>query len=340
MQSLLMNEAELQILFNMLGDQLTVEYPLFDFDLFIAKPQGTFYEFDTRGKKKEFDQSLSSYPDYFDELPEYHDYVDCMLSSGVIEYDNLNKFIHLFEQIRKWPETKQACYCPDTNIFYHRFFSNFSKIKANEVVLIKTIEEEIKAALSHKYDQKIKDIFRNLNTTQKKLFDEIIDRRTKKARRAAYLAQREFRKIKHGALEILSGVSESKPDNDYNDAIIVKTACQAKQDRYEFLYLLTADAGVAHRCEDSQLSCFLFNVPLDSYSIRCSNHAFCELMYDLARVFGFIKLNSVVLFGEFRDKYLAKSDQIMIEIPNEKLFTEVEKHLKICRGLSALKIKE
>jgi hypothetical protein len=340
MQRLLMNESELQILFNLLGDQLTVEYPLFDFDLLIAKPQGICYEFDTRGRKKEFDQSLSSYPEYVDELPEYHDYVDCMLSSGVVRYDNLNKFNHVFGQIQKWPDTKHACFCPDTNIFYHRFFSNFNKIKANEVVLIETIEEEIKAALSHKYDPQITDIFKALNATQKRYFDEIINRRTKNARRAAYLAQREFRKIKHGALEFLSGVDESKPDNDYNDAIIVKTACQAKQDRYEFLYLLTADAGVAHRCQDSQLSCFLFDVPLDSSLVQCSNHAFCELVYDLARVFGFIKLNSVVLFGEFRDKYLAKSDQIMVEIPNEKLFTEVEKHLKICRGLSALGIKE
>ena len=313
---------------------------MFDFDLLISKSKGSFYEFDSQGKKKLFDQSLSLYPDSFEELPGYHDFVDCMLSSGVIAYENVNKFNHLFDQIRKWPETKQACFCPDTNIFYHRFFSNYSKIKSNEVVLIKTIEDEIKAALSHKYDQQILDVVKTLNTTQKKLFDEIIKRRTKNARRAAYLAQRELRKIKYGALEVLSGVRESKPDNDYNDEIIVKTACKAKQDRYDFLYLLTADAGVAHRCDNSQLSCFLFTVPLDSSSVRCSNHAFCELVYDLARVFGFIKLNSVVLFGEFRDRYLAKPDQIMVEIPNEKLFSEVEKHLKICRGLSSLGIKE
>jgi hypothetical protein len=335
-----MNTPELQILFNILGDHLTVEYPLYDFELFIAKPQGAYYEFDTRGKKKEFDLSISSYPDCNDELPGYQDYVDCMLSSGVINYDNQDKFDRLFEQIRNWPKTKRACFCPDTNIFYHRFFSNFRKINANEVVLIETTEQEIKAAHSHKYDQKTINTLRNLNISRKKLFDEIINGRTKKARRAAYLAQEEYRKIKFNPLQILSGVGESKPDNEYNDSIIVKTASQAKQDRYEFLYLLTADAGVAHRCQDSQLSYFLFDVPLDSSSVRCSNHAFCEFVYDLARVFGFIKLNSVVLFGEFCNKHLAEPDQIMVEIPNEKLFTEVEKHQKICRGLSALGIKE
>ncbi len=259
----------------------------------------------------------------------------------MIEYKNQHKFNQLFGQIQHWPETKEACFCPDTNIFYHRFFSNFQKIKTNDVVLIKTIEEEIKAALSHRYQNHYTtDIFRNIPLPQKKFCAELINRRTKKARRAAYLAYRELRKIRYGALDVIPGVEASKPDNTYNDTIIVKTACKAQKNRFEYLYLLTADAGVAHQCKESSLSHFLFDVPVDSFSVRCSSHEFCELMFDLARVFGFVKVNSVVLYGEFQDKHLAKLDQIMVEIPSENLFTEVEKHLKICRELSVLEIRE
>ncbi len=52
MQRLLMNDAELQIVFNLLDDRLTIEYPLYDFDLFVAKPVHEYFEFDTRGKKR------------------------------------------------------------------------------------------------------------------------------------------------------------------------------------------------------------------------------------------------------------------------------------------------
>jgi hypothetical protein len=340
MRPLFMNESELQILLNLLDDDLTIEYPPYDFDLFTAKPKGTQYEFDASGKKKEFEKIVYSHPECLDELPDYHDYMDCMLSSGVIGYDNAYDFHKLLTDLRGWPETKQACFCPDTNILYHRFFSNFGKIKTNEVVLIKTTEQEIKAALSHRYDQHTIDVLRKLKMSRKQLFDEIIHGRTKNARRAMYLAQPEYRRMKNNPLHILSGVEESRPDNEYNDAIIVKTACEARQKGFEYLFLLTADAGVSRRCEEVSLRHFLFKVPMESHSSRCSSYEFCEFLYNLARVFGFIKINSVILFGEFRDKDQAKPNQLKVEIANEHLFAEAKRHLTICRGLSALGIKE
>lgn len=63
-----------------------------------------------------------------------------------------------------------------------------------------------------------------------------------------------------------------------------------------------------------------------------------SLIYNLAMVFGVVRLNSVVVFGEFRGK--KSIDELKLRFLDEKLFERFEKHLRICRRLMKLGIKQ
>ncbi len=61
------------------------------------------------------------------------------------------------------------------------------------------------------------------------------------------------------------------------------------------------------------------------------------LLKSLAVVFGFIKLNSIIIFGEFKGK--TQLDTLKIRFLDEKIFKECQRDLRICRKLLALNIE-
>jgi len=62
-----------------------------------------------------------------------------------------------------------------------------------------------------------------------------------------------------------------------------------------------------------------------------------RLIYNLAMVFGVIRLNSVVVFGEFRGK--SRIDELKLRFLDEELHRNFERHLRICRRLIGLGIE-
>ena len=63
-----------------------------------------------------------------------------------------------------------------------------------------------------------------------------------------------------------------------------------------------------------------------------------ELVYSLAVVFGVIRLNSTVIFGEFKGK--SRHEELKLRFLDEKMLEEFERDLRVCRRLMALGIEK
>ncbi|KXB00417.1 hypothetical protein AKJ40_01330 [candidate division MSBL1 archaeon SCGC-AAA259M10] len=78
--------------------------------------------------------------------------------------------------------------------------------------------------------------------------------------------------------------------------------------------------------------------PVEYNLDTCSHREFLKLIFDLSVTFGFIKLNCVLIFGEFGGKGPDESDQMKLKFLDETLYDKFRKHQEICKGLTELKI--
>jgi hypothetical protein len=65
---------------------------------------------------------------------------------------------------------------------------------------------------------------------------------------------------------------------------------------------------------------------------------FNDLIFVLAVTFGFVKLNSVIVLGEFKGKTSNRPNELKLKFLDDKLYTNFKKDLKTCRRLVKLNI--
>lgn len=329
-----MTPHELQILLNLVDD-ISVMYPLYShFQLFEARPEGDGYRLSIKQGEVDF-QSQQSYFDHLaDEMPSYSDFAECLLASGVITYENMERFRDILNSYRSLK--KRVYFCPDTNVIYHRFLTASSPVKHGEVMLVETTREEIEASLNFKYTSSIISDLKRLARYQPFLLDEFLNRRMKKSRLAAYVAMKEYRELRKLAVEV-EGVEKSTEDKEANDFIIVKTLRRFEKERAALPVLLTADRQMADICEAEGVEYFYFTIPHAVMADYCDNTSLINLIYSLASVFGVIRLNSVVIFGEFRGK--KGFEELKLRFLDNQLYQDFSRHLRICRRLMRLGIR-
>ncbi|RLI82538.1 hypothetical protein DRP07_05015 [Archaeoglobales archaeon] len=320
----IITKDELQILLNLI-DELSMMYPLYShFQLLSAKPEEDSYKLKILQGEMDFPEA--------NEFPSYSDFASCLLSAGVIDYSNLRKFEEL---VKSYSNMKKRVYfCPDTNVVYHRFLTNYLDPSKN-ILLVDTVKEEIEASLNHKYSpQQIAELKKEARY-QHFLLDEFVNRRMKKSRLAC-IAMKEYRELRKYAIEI-EGVERSTSDKEANDRIIVKTLRRFERDRAALPVLLTADRQMADLCKMEEIEYFFFEVPHAVDAKKCSSKAMLNLIYNLAMVFGVIRLNSVVIFGEFKGKN--SIDNLKLRFLDDNLYQSFDRHLKICRRLMKLGVE-
>ncbi len=327
-----MNEAvvsteELQILLNLV-DEISVMYPLYKhFDVIKAKPEEGGYRMKIKQGEVDFEDQR-----FHEELPSYSDFLQCLLAAGVIHYENLKAFDERLKAYRTL--SKPLFLSPDTNILYHRFLTN-SNIDPREVLLVNTVRDEIESSLNFKYSPaQINEIKRDARY-QQFLLDELVNRRMKKSRLAC-MALTEYRELRRYAVEI-EGLEQSTNDRELNDLIIVKTLRRFEKERAALPVMLTADRQMADLCEAEGIEHFLFNFPHAVDADFCPARAMLRLIYSLAMAFGIIRLNSVVIFGEFKGK--KGIGELKLRFLDEELWKEFERHLRICRRLMSLGVR-
>jgi len=327
-----MNEAvvstdELQILLNLV-DEISVMYPLYKhFDVIKAEPEEGGYRLKIMQGDVDFEEQR-----LHEELPSYSDFLQCLLAAGVIQYENQETFDEHLKACRIL--SKPLFLSPDTNVLYHRFLTN-STIDLREVLLVDTVREEIEASLNFKYSpEQISEIKRGARY-QQFLLDELVNRRMKKSRLAC-IALAEYRELRRYAVEI-EGVERSTNDKEQNDLIIAKTLRRFEKERAALPVMLTADRQMADLCEAEGIEHFHFTLPHAVQADFCSSRSMRRMIYNLAMVFGVVRLNSVVIFGEFKGK--KGIEQLKLRFLDEELWKGFEKHLRICRRLMRLGIK-
>ncbi|WP_290597365.1 MULTISPECIES: PIN domain-containing protein [unclassified Archaeoglobus] len=230
---------------------------------------------------------------------------------------------------------KTVFFCPDTNILYHRFMTNLG-IDLRSVLLVNVVRDEIEASLNFKYSpSQIAELKKDAKY-QSFLLDEFINRRMKRSRLAC-IALTEYRELRRYAVEI-EGVESSTNDKEQNDLTIVKTLRRFERERAALPVMLTADRQMADLCEAEGIEYFHFSIPHAVKADFCDHSGMIKLIYSLAMVFGVVRLNSVVVFGEFKGK--KKIEELKLRFLDNEFWKSFEKHLRICRRLMELGIKQ
>jgi len=335
---LYVSKNELQILLNLFDNPIRVSYPFYDFTLVDGFVQKDAVKLSFHGTSDRFRRNQSRFAGTVDEMPSFDDVLDVLLYSGIITYDNIFTLDSLIEDVSKWPDNRKGVFCPDTNVFYHLFLRNYQRINDDQIVLVETVGEEINAARSHQLSDPTYRQIMNSITRQKEWFTPLQNTLTKKSRRAQYLAYAEYQYYQQNALQSYPGVYQSTANNDKNDQIIVDTAKAIQQHRYPDLFLLTADKGVKERCDEDDVSCILLKIPRNLISTKCDHNQFVNLISALSRVFGVIKLNSTIIYGDFSGKNQTNFDKHRIDFQHKPVYDECKKHLHVCRRINEIGI--
>jgi hypothetical protein len=183
----IVREAELVILLNMLDDPVEITYPTTNAQLFKCQRSSEGYSLSLTCSRNSLETASnpSSRPS---EMPLYRDILECLISSDVVRFSNLKELKESINSQRGFG--KQLHFSPDTNILYHRFFSNSGLVDTRDVILVDTIRNEIESSLNHKYTPEDITVMKSTTQYNRQLIDELVNRRTKKSRKAAYLAKK------------------------------------------------------------------------------------------------------------------------------------------------------
>lgn len=323
MLSEIIAKPELQILINLLPE-IQVGYPLYEIPLIRARASEKGYTVEAMANRGDFARAMPEHLSY--DLPDYGDFYECFISSGILKYDNIDEFrksLELYEYLRKG-----VVFAPDTNIFYHRFISSFRPLEGYQIAVAEGVQREIENAMNYKYrHSQIIELKREVKNSY--LLNELSNRRMKKSRKAAYIALKEFERLKDRII-IAESVHEEAHNND---EIIVKSLKRFDNMTPSLVVFLTADIAITDVAEIEGLEYFLFEYPtgklgkheVTAYQLR-------TLIFNLAAVFGVIEVNGVLVYGEFGGK--RGLNELKLIFPREsRIYNEFEFHLKLSRKL-------
>jgi len=310
---------------------LRAVYPLDNTPLFEARPTGRGYVVDSLadpGGMEGLEEGTWAL-----ERPTYDDLLSCFLGAGILDYSNIGEFekrSRVMGNLRS-----RVVYSPDTNLLYHRFFSNHDCVDPGDVVVADSVRNEIEAALNYKYDRRrLGEMLRGARY-EKQLARELINRRMKASRKAAYLALREYRRLR----DVCRGVpasGETGPDRERNDLIHVRSLREYGEENPVYPVVLTCDSIMTDLCEGEGLEYFLLRPPTRIPSREVSPGRLVDLIRLASCVMGFIRLGGATIQGEFRGK--AGLDELKVTLPGAR-GDAFGRDLRICRGLMKLGIQ-
>ncbi|USS41110.1 PIN domain-containing protein [Thermococcus aggregans] len=329
----IIEKPELQILINLIQmrDKIRVSAPLYNMPLLEAYPYKDGYRVRALAKEEDFHKVLHGKERYLYDLPTYRDYYECFLSSGIINYANIDEFQKKLEAYKSL--TRRIIFAPDTNLLYHAFLSKLRGVTGIQIAIVDLVKKEIENSMNFKYKhthlRELRNILHNSH-----LLQEFSNRRMKKSRKAAYIALREYEKLKDKIIEVES----IKEKANTNDELIIKTLKEFDKNTPALVVLLTADIAMTDIAEIEGVEYFLFEYPHKELSEHyASGYQLRTLIFNLAAVFGVIEMNNVLIFGEFRGKTELNELKLVFK---KDLHQEFCFHWKLCKKLMELEIEK
>ncbi|MCQ8892273.1 MAG: hypothetical protein NQU41_02710 [Candidatus Methanosuratincola sp.] len=328
--SLTLNEEEIQILVNLFAGDLDLAYPITHIPLFRCASFNGKYRLSTSLTPESF--GIKDEDPYL-EGPSYADILECMMSSGILGFANMEEFR---EKLKAYRAHKNTLFALDTNVIYRRFVSNIGLLDPKDCIIVSTVRDEITSVHNYKYTQEQVIQMKKAAPYDRWMLDELVNRRMKKSRKAYRFANKELKAL---AAAISVEASERfTGEEGEGDRIIARTVSKCARERNAQIVMLTADAAMTDICDAEGIDHFLFEMPKEiPRESSCTGSQLCRLIADLASVLALIKMNSAVIYGEFRGK--RDTEQLKALFLDEKVADGFKKDLEACRELIGLGFK-
>jgi len=333
MSELVLTRQELQILLNHLGPRIKVDYPPTNLQLLDAGLDGD------RSEITLYFQEDSVYSDaktdtWHSEQPRYGDLVQCFLASGLITYPNLadlKERVQVYRNLRS-----KVVFCPDTNLFYNNFISATGLLRPEDLAFVDLCRGEIIASYNNKLTARDITTIKSEIKYQPGLYDELINRRNKVSRLAYNLAFQEYSRYQDRVYQVIKSEPGTR-DSEQNDRLFVEAVKRYSDEGKTFPVVLTCDMLLIDLCEAYGVEYFHLELPTSIQPSLAEPWRLVNLLAVLSRVLGFIKIEAMVLFGEFRGKKTANEHKIRFLRGEAPL--EFGRNLEICRELMKMGTK-
>lgn len=347
---MLLNEIENQDI-----DEFEIREPYFNNRLLKVKIKDEEYEIELSSKKNlEVPVSKEEYWDE-KEIPGFNEYKECLISSGLVDFQNWNDFkdwIHYFYKSEKEPglSSESVFLTIDTNIAYYRLISrrfplryDGTKIRSEDFdyLLSSIVEGEI--------DHHIRDKYHKSDLKMMGLHSKIGDIRYKFRNRGTL----ETRKAKFATEELnhLRGElnaarikgNASKTDSEKNDIRIVESLEKFGWDKNIDVALISTDRNMANHAENSEVPFFILEMP---HKLQRKNvvgdETLLNLLHDLALMFGAVQIPelSTTLFGIWGGKKDSHYSHECVKLwinPGSSLESPLKRDVKVINSLSKAK---
>jgi len=329
--------AEIQLVLNQFDrTRLEVSSPLHGLDVATLEANQTRYRFLHLAGPDDFETpGIEAWGAEIDETPLYTDLLDSLLYAGVARYENIGAFYERRRMLQTL--SKGVRFVLDTNTFYHGF-PEWSGLDGDEFMIPDVVRDEITSGLNWKYRPgDIATLKRSTLRANAALLDELANQRTKRARRATHFALAQLQRITDDATQLQSNEG-STSDKEENDARIVRTARAFEQEKNRLPVMLTADQNLATLCKAKGVEAFLFVLPRENLPGSTGFGEVCRWLYALAAVWGVVKVNSVLLFSEWRGRADLRYP-VKARLLNETMANGCIRDLQLCRELGSLGIE-
>ncbi len=341
---LFLSVDELQVVLNLQGSRVSVEFPPYDTMLLEARQHPDGYRFTKIASAEQINTCYDKLD--HNEFFTYQSLVECFLCSGVSSYENLDdvkKEIEMKKQALS--SCKELFFVLDTNLLYDRFITRYDVVPRDHVFLVDTVQHEILHHLNHKYDDtdlnRVDMVLRDHSPMADAMVDGVLrewqNRNQKQTRLARNMALQEYNYLRKYGKEIHASKENAKTSRE-NDEIIAETVQDfQQQSQYNEFVLLTADVDMKDVCEMVGVDCLVLQKPTQITRKHCSTEQFLQLLYALTVLSGFVKLNSTLLFSEFHGGN--QDFPLKIRLLNESDYDAVRQHIMLCRELKKIEKK-
>ncbi|HRR55108.1 MAG TPA: hypothetical protein P5290_07165, partial [Candidatus Methanomethylicus sp.] len=300
-----------------------------------ARAEGDGYRLSIACDKAYFDKIARPPGPLADEMPSFSDVVECLTSSGMIGFANQGEAIARINQLRGLK--RKAFFCIDTNLLYRRFISNWRVVDPRDTILVDTVQNEVESQLNYKYTPDQVFALKSAAQFEKALMEEFVNKRMKTSRKAAYFAMSELKHIRNGGALMADAPGQSGSDKEANDLLIARALRHAEKERGIYPVMLTADSMMTTICEAESIEFVYLKMPFEVGTFAGTPRQMRALIFSLAVVFGAIKVNSVVIFSEYRGKDAL--EKARLHFLNTGIKDEFVKGVGICRSLLSLGIE-
>jgi len=352
---MVIQKEELMVLLNEMDTKdirtFTVIEPYFNTKMLEITSKNGSYEVVLSGKSH-----FPDYPskeDYWDikDIPDFYDYKECLISSGLVKFDNWNKFTDWIDYLYRSQtdptvSSRSVFLSIDTNMAYHRLISRRFPIEdGGKKIYASDFDYLLSSIVESEIDHHIRAKYNNSDLKMMSLYTKIGDlrfnfrNRGKLMTRKAKFATQELNYLrgKLNAARVKGTVS--KKDAEKNDMHIVESLEQFSWSKNIIAALISSDRNMGNHAENCEIPYFILEYP---HSMKRKNvvgtNIILNLLHDLALTFGAVKIPEAetTLFGLWGGKtdsdYSTESVKAWIN-PNSPLLKEMDIDMKVIESL-------